>query len=286
MKKIFALVWAIALIVTLCSLLSACEKSYDDIMYDFYHNTFDGQFNAIKMTFGNNIEAVYFIEQNYGIWNRDGEIVIFNIDRTREIHGGGDLIIRKASDLSYYKAIVEYSNPKAVCYRGDVIFAAFAQFSEDETIATFSSDNNNIHINEISSKPNFTVKMTKIKLPASEIIPFDETLHKINFVPNAYLDFISDLNGWKISCKTANFWIDGSTMLGEWNTNGSTIPIRLKLHEKVPYVEIYDVSESTEKLILKSYANVIDSSSIELVEPEGKMFYTTPSSPVIIAKTD
>ena len=78
----------------------------------------------------------------------------------------------------------------------------------------------------------------------------------------------------------------GSTMTGEWSTNGSIIPIRMDLHEKVPYVEIYDISGPSEKLILKSYANVIDEVSIELVDPEGMVFYTAPTSPVIVTKTN
>ena len=78
----------------------------------------------------------------------------------------------------------------------------------------------------------------------------------------------------------------GSFMTGEWNTNGSIIPIRMVLHEKVPYVEIYDISESSERLILKSYATVVDEASIELVSPDGVIFYSTPTAPVIITKTN
>ena len=138
----------------------------------------------------------------------------------------------------------------------------------------------------MSSVPESTVIMTKIKLTESEIISFDEALNKMNFVPDTYIDFVSERNGRKFSCELANLWVDGSTMTGKWSTNGSVIPIRMKLHEKVPYVEIYDISDSSEKLILKSYANVIDEASIELVDPEGTVFYTTPTSPVIVTKTN
>lgn len=51
------------------------------------------------------------------------------------------------------------------------------------------------------------------------------------------------------------------------------------------YALAYDTSESSEKLILKSYATMADENSIELVAPEGIVFYTTPTSPVIITKT-
>lgn len=284
MRKKFAFILTFTLILTLCWLFSACEKSYDDIMYDFYQTTCDGQFNAIKISLGNNIEAIYFIEQHYGIWNHNGEDILFDIESTLKIHHGGDLMIKKYSDLSYYKAIVEKSNSEATGYYGDTIFSGYAQFSEEGTIATFLP--NDIHINEMSSVPESTVIMTKIKLPESEIISFVEALSKMNFVPDTYINYTSNRDGWKFSCELANLWVDGSTMTGEWNTNGSIIPIRMDFHEKVPYVEIYDISRSSEKLILKSYATVVDEYSIELVAPEGTVFYTIPTSPVIVTKTN
>ena len=282
MKK--PLICGLTLIIALCSSLFGCEKSYDDIMANFIYENGDGEFNAIKIEIENEGEAVYFIDESYGLWITDKETIMFNIYHTLHTQSGGDLIINKFSALSYYKAIVEYSDPKSAGYYGDVIFSGYAQFSKDGTLATFSPDN--VHINEMSSKPEAIIKMTKRNLSASEIIPFDVALRDMNFVPDAYNDFVSDRDGWKFSCEIADFWVDGSTMTGEWNTNGSIIPIRMKLHEKVPYIEIYDISGSSEKLILKSFANVVDGSSIELLTPEGEMFYTTPSASVIITKTN
>ena len=133
---------------------------------------------------------------------------------------------------------------------------------------------------------NYTVVMTKTKIPEENVIPFEVALENMHFVPDAYFEFLSDQSNSRFSCEMANLWINGSTMTGEWTTNGTIIPISMKLHEKVPYVEIYDISGSSEKLILKSYANVVDNFTIELVTPEGEMFYTTPSAPVIITKTN
>ena len=264
MKKTFAFVLTFTLIIAVCFMFVSCEKSYDDMMWDFYLRTSDGQFNAIKIDLGDNTEAIYFIEQRYGIWNDNGENVVFNIVSTLKTQCGGDLIIKKYSDLSYYKAIVECSDPNAIVHYRDTVFSGYAQFSEEGTVATFSPDY--IHINEMSSSTEATVTMTKIKLPESEIISFDEALSKMDFVPDTYIDYTSDRDGWKFSCELANLWIDGSTMIGEWNNNGVIIPIRMELHEEVPYVEIYDISECcSEKLILKSYATVVDGSSIELI---------------------
>ena len=57
------------------------------------------------------------------------------------------------------------------------------------------------------------------------------------------------------------------------------------MHEKVPYIEIYDISGSSEKLILKSYVKAVSESSVELLEPDGVVFYTVPSTPVVLTKT-
>lgn len=134
--------------------------------------------------------------------------------------------------------------------------------------------------------PEHTVVMTKTSIPDDDIISFDVALNVMSFVPDAYINYTSNRIGWKFSCELANLWVDGSTMTGEWNTNGSIIPIRMYLHETVPYVEIYDTSGSSEKLILKSYATMADENSIELVAPEGIVFYTKPPSPVIVTKTN
>ncbi len=131
-----------------------------------------------------------------------------------------------------------------------------------------------------------TVVMTKTRIADENIVPIDVALDDMNFVSDLYVNYTSNRKSCKFSCELANLWIDGSTMTGEWNANGSIIPIRMNLHEKIPYVEIYDISGSSEKLILKSYVTVVDEFSIELVEPKGTVFYTTPTSPVIIVKTN
>ena len=154
-------------------------------------------------------------------------------------------------------------------------------FSHGET-----SSPDKIYTNEMCIDPEHTVVMTKTRIPDEDIVPFDIALNDMDFVPDTYINYTSDRNGWKFACELANLWIDGSTMTGEWNTNGSIIPIRMVLHEKVPYVEIYDISESSERLILKSYATVVDESSIEIVSPDGVIFYSTPTAPVIITKAN
>lgn len=282
MKKPFAILLAITLIMEFGLLLSGCEKSYDDKMLDFYGDTRDGQFNAIEINLGNDHSAIYFINERYGVWLNEGEKQLFDFDYVPEVHGGGELMIFIATQQSYYESIIQQNNGFASFYKGKMVFSGHCKFSKDETVATISPEN--IGVNEMFIDPNHTVTLTKKRISDEEIIPMEVALDNMNYVPDVYFKFLSDKAGTKLSCDMANLWVDGSTMVGEWNTNGSIIPIRMNLHEKVPYVEIYDVSSSIEKLILKSYVNVVDDSTIELVSPEGKIFYTTPSTPVTITK--
>ena len=284
MKKPFAILLAITLIMEFGLLLSGCEKSYDDKMLDFYMDTRDGQFNAIEINLGNDHSAIYFINERYGVWLNEGEKQLFDFYYVPEVHGGGELMIFIATQQSYYESIIQQNNGFASFYKGKMVFSGSCEFSDNETVATISPDR--IYINEMSIDPNQTVTLTKKRISDEEIIPMEVALDNMNYVPDVYFKFLSDKADTKLSCDMANLWVDGSTMVGEWNTNGSIIPIRMNLHEKVPYVEIYDVSSSIEKLILKSYVNVVDDSTIELVSPEGKIFYTTPSTPVTITKTN
>ena len=189
-----------------------------------------------------------------------------------------------ATQQSYYKSIIQQNNGFASFYKGKMVFSGSCEFSDNGTVATISPDE--IYTNEMFIDPEHTVVMTKTSIPDDDIISFDVALNDMSFVPDAYINYTSNRIGWKFSCELANLWVDGSTMTGEWNTNGSIIPIRMYFHETVPYVEIYDISGSSEKLILKSYATMADENSIELVAPEGIVFYTKPPSPVIVTKTN
>ena len=284
MKKPFAILLAITLIMEFGLLLSGCEKSYDDKMFDFYRDTRDGQYNAIEINLGNDHSAIYFINERYGVWLNKGEKQLFDFDYVPEVQGGGELMIFIATQQSYYESIIQQNNGFASFYKGKMVFSGSCEFSDNETVATISPDK--IYTNEMFIDPEHTVVMTKTSIPDDNIIPFDTVLSDMDFVPDTYTNYTSNRAGCKFSCELANLWIDGSTMIGEWNTNGSVVPVRMYLHEKVPYVEIYDISGSSEKLILQSYATVVDEASIELVAPVGTVFYTTPASPVIVTKTN
>ena len=192
-------------------------------------------------------------------------------------------MIYVATQQSYYESMAQRNDGLASVYNGTMVFSGSCEFSDNETVATISPDN--IYVNEMLIEPEYTVVMKKTSIPDENIIPFDVALSDMHFVPDTYFEFLSDRNSSKFSCEMADLWIDGSTMTGEWSTNGSIIPIRMKIDERVPYVEIFDVRGSSEKRILKAYAKVIDSSSIELIQPEGDIFYETPTTPVVIHKT-
>ncbi len=282
-KFVFRSAFLFFICFVLCLSLFGCT-SYDDKVYDFYKNNQGGKYNVIEIDFGYDNSAIYFIDEGYGIWSIGEDKFLFGFDYVPVTQCGGSLMIKIITERSYYESIVQRNDGSASFYLGKMVFDGICEFSNDETVATISPDN--IYFNEMFIDPEHTVVMTKTSIPDENIIPFDTALDDMNFVSNMYMDYVSDHNDWKFSCELADLWVNGSTMTGEWNTNGSIIPIRMDLHEKVPYVEIYDISGSSEKLILKSYATVVDEFSIELAAPEGKVFYTTPTSPVIITKTN
>ena len=127
--------------------------------------------------------------------------------------------------------------------------------------------------------------MTKVKIPTEEIVSFETALEEMHYVPDEYFDFIANREQAKYSCDAANFWVDGATMTGEWNTNGTIVPIRMQLNDKVPYFEIFDISGKTEKSILKAYADVSDATTLKLTDIEGCIFYTKPTVSVFLTKT-
>ena len=254
------------------------------MVLNFYKDTSSNRFNAIEIYLGNDHSAIYFINEQYGVWLNKGEKQLFDFDYVPEVQGGGALMIYVATQQSYYESMVERNDGLASFYNGKMVFSGSCEFSDNGTVATISPDK--IYTNEMFIDPEHTVVMTKTSIPDDNIIPFDTVLSDMDFVPDTYTNYTSNRAGCKFSCELANLWIDGSTMIGEWNTNGSVVPVRMYLHEKVPYVEIYDISGSSEKLILQSYATVVDEASIELVAPVGTVFYTTPASPVIVTKTN
>lgn len=282
-KRRFGTVIFLTVCIVLSLSLTSCKK-YDDMVLNFYKDTSSNRFNAIEIYLGNDHSAIYFINEQYGVWLNKGEKQLFDFDYVPEVQGGGALMIYVATQQSYYESMVERNDGLASFYNGKMVFSGSCEFSDNGTVATISPDK--IYTNEMFIDTEHTVVMTKTSIPDDNIIPFDTVLSDMDFVPDTYTNYTSNRAGCKFSCELANLWIDGSTMIGEWNTNGSVVPVRMYLHEKVPYVEIYDISGSSEKLILQSYATVVDEASIELVAPVGTVFYTTPASPVIVTKTN
>ena len=267
----------------LCISLIGCED-YDSMVFDFYTDTRDGAFNAIILDFGENNSGIYFIDERYGIWSNGEEKYLFDFDYVPRTQRGGELMIMMATERSYYQSVVQNDNGRGAFYYGRLVFSGSCEFSDDATVATISPDR--IGINEMSIDSDQTVTMTKTKLLPDDIIPFDVAIHDMHFVPDTYYAFLSNPRDAKFSCEIANIWIDGSTMTGEWSTNGSIVPIRMQTHEKVPYIEIFDISGSSEKPILKSYVKAVSKSSVELIDPDGVVFYTVPSTPVHVTKTN
>ena len=93
------------ILITLFSLMSCTD--YDDIIYDFYMDTSDGEYNAIKLEFGENNYGIYYIEKNYGIWSLNENKNLFGFEYKPRTQRGGTLDINIATKYSYYQSIVE-----------------------------------------------------------------------------------------------------------------------------------------------------------------------------------
>lgn len=86
MKKSLSYILTLTMILMLCSSLFGCEKSYDDKFYDFFYKCdSDGQFNAITIEFGEDINGVYYIDGNYGVILDHGSKYLFHFFYDKEI---------------------------------------------------------------------------------------------------------------------------------------------------------------------------------------------------------
>ena len=286
MKRILSvcsLVLCLSFCFCLCFSLTGCGRKYDDIVLGFCWNTRDGEYNVIQLDFGDHNSGIYFIDEGYGIWSNNGEKHLFDFWYVPETQGGGELTINIATQKSYYKSMVDLNNGRGSFYNGKMVFSGYCKFSDDETVAIVSPDK--LYTNEMSIDSNYTVVMTKTHISQEDVVPFDVAMNAMNFEPAGYADFISNREQAKYSCEAAKFWVDGATMTGEWNTNGTIVPIRMQLNENVPYFEIFDISGETEKSILKAYVDVSDATTLKLTDIEGCIFYTKPTASVFLTKT-
>ncbi len=273
------------LLCTVLPLFAGCEST-DDRLHEFIYGTDDGKYNAIEMTIDEDNFLVWYMDLRYGLWTRDGERSMIVLDYIPATQGGGELEIFQVTKMDYYRSVTAgYEVPSA----GTVIFSGGGfsfpdiTLSEDGRIVTFPPEK--IYYNELFDDPMRTVVMEKVLLPAEEIPTAADLIAAMQFVPAVYLDFATPTEGARFACDTVGFWADATTGIGEWITNGTAVPIRLTVSDKVPYMEIYDIGGDTEKRILAAYATPVDADTLEITAIEqNDMLYTTPAEPLILQK--
>ena len=141
MKKSLSYILTLTMILMLCSSLFGCEKSYDDKFYDFFYKCdSDGQFNAITIEFGEDINGVYYIDGNYGVILDHGSKYLFHFFYTTRRHCGGYIELYIATDLSYYQFIAQQDHILNAFYYGELVFCGGCEFSDNETVATLLPD--------------------------------------------------------------------------------------------------------------------------------------------------
>ncbi len=276
LKKVFLLFLCFITIISLAS----CTAKHADNWDDFQHNQFDEKYNAIIVDFEENNKITFFMEEQYGIWEKNGhtELVYFSFQHLPATHGDtgtGDVEIRLITLDDYYRYVIEeYPFPPAE----KIIFGASAetiQYSADKTIATITS--NEWWLDEISEKSWQSLTLKKVLLPSNQIVPLKESIAQMKYVPDTYFEFLDVKSENRYVCETANFWVDATTKIGQWETNGTIVPIEMNISEKVPYVEIYDISNTEKVLIFKAYANVQSNTSLTIDQADvDKIFYAKP----------
>ncbi len=79
--------------------------------------------------------------------------------------------------------------------------------------------------------------------------------------------------------EAANMWVDAVAKIGEWENGGVTIPVRMEFSDKVPYIKIYDITDSGEKWIFNAFATCEDADSLKIEDVYfNEVFYTKPKT--------
>ncbi len=277
--------------VAVCSLVGCRLGKEADAWLAFMTDTQDGAYNAILMEWEENNKITFFMGEDYGLWEKDGkrEIVSFYFweqPSTSGPTGYGDMYIYLITPEYYYYATAHNSYVAALGVNpeydgGKRLFDAAGgniAYSEDGSTATVSEGSFGEGV--VSTSPS-TVTMSKVRLPDEELVSLVTAIEEQHFVNDAYFEFIKTAEGDKFVLEEVDLWVDATTMVGEWTSGGKTLPVRLHLSDKVPYLAIYDLSNDREKLIFSGYGSahntVQNGSALPITHVEAyEMFYTRP----------
>lgn len=112
---------------------------------------------------------------------------------------------------------------------------------------------------------------------------------KWSYISEAWTEFASvdREKGTRFVCNEQNFFYDAGLCEGEWNVNGTKIPIRIEFKEDRPCMEIYDTRYDTrgDRLILTAEGyEIIDENTIKFNNLTGNMFYSDTVKSITIIK--
>ncbi len=269
--------------ITLIS-FTCCRAKDADKWYNFQRNQHDGTYNAIIIDFEENNKITFFLEEQYGIWEKNGQqqLIQFNFWATPSTAGPigeGDFEINLITPQTYYSSVV-YGSSAGSTAIGELVFRSHTDtitYSDDDSVASITP--NEWTVNKITENSQESITMRKVALPADQIASFETKIDELNFIPYEYYEFLNAKSGEKYVFEAANMWVDAVTKIGEWENGGVIIPVRMEFSDKVPYVKIYDITDSGEKWIFDAFAicESSDSFKIEAVY-KNEVFYAKPET--------
>ena len=287
---------SVILICFLLSMLSSCRAGDADKWYAFQQDQHDDQYNeqynAIIIEFEESNVITFFLEEQYGIWEKNGhqQLIQLNLMETLSTAGPigeGYLQINLITPQTYCWSVI-YGRGAGSAAIGEAVFSSHTDtitYSDNGSVATITpNERTKNKITESSQEP---ITMRKVLLPAEQVFSFEQKIDELNFVPNEYYEFLNAKSGEKYVFEAANIWVDAVTKIGKLENGSLIIPVKMEFSEKVPYVKIYDISGSVEKCIFDAYVTCEKADSLKIeIAVENEIFYANPLGTTILKTTE
>ncbi len=229
------------------------------------------------------------------IWGKDTNYVKITISDTEYMHfdykvGVGEWVSKDGvspitisstycpvRNANRYQ-IIRYTNGSDVDFIRLYYNKDFSSDNEAESYVLYNPDAKKgiIHIkNELTGN---VICAQKIETSYRDNIAFSITSPKWN-------DFLNHGDATVYQSSDLSFWYSPNLGLGEWNVNGTTIPIRIELLPYGPAIKIYDISNGEDKIILFASGTLSDNNTLILDYMSEDMFYNNSVKSLTLIKT-
>ena len=165
---------SVILICFLLSMLSSCRAGDADKWYAFQQDQYNGQYNAIIIEFEESNVITFFLEEQYGIWEKNGhqQLIQLNLMETLSTAGPigeGYLQINLITPQTYCWSVI-YGRGAGSAAIGEAVFSSHTDtitYSDNGSVATITpNERTKNKITESSQEP---ITMRKVLLPADQV---------------------------------------------------------------------------------------------------------------------